>query len=74
MPVFDRLLWCLVGWTLIEGFLVMVWPTGMIRLTRRLFRTWSEALSTMALKDLRKIGLIEFCFGLLLGGYLLWAG
>lgn len=73
MEMFERVCWILAGWTLIEGTLVVVWPSGMVRLTQFLFRRWGSYLTTLDHADLRKIGGIEICFGLLLGGFLFWA-
>lgn len=73
METYEKLCWILVGWTLVEGTLVATWPSGMVRLTQVLFRKWGSYLTTLEHRDLRKIGLVEVSFGLLLGGYLLLA-
>jgi hypothetical protein len=73
MAIFEKICWFLSIWTTAEGSLVVLWPKGMVQLTRFLFPTWGELASTFERRDLRRIALIELAFGLLLGGYLLWA-
>lgn len=73
MQLFERFLWFLAGWTMIEGMLVMLCPSAMVRFAQYLFRRWGEAFASMDRKDLRALGLIEFSFGLLLCGYLVLA-
>jgi hypothetical protein len=74
MEIYEIILWVLTGWTLIEGSWILVWPKGAILLTRKLFPKWGGFLQEMELNELRKLGTVELIFGLLLGGYLLWAG
>lgn len=73
MQIYEMILWFLAGWTLIEGSCILIWPKGVIALTRKLFSSWGEVLSGMESLELRKLGAIEITFGLLLGAYLLWA-
>jgi hypothetical protein len=73
MDFYEKILGFITGWTLIEGVVVLCWPRGAMAVTQKLFPKWGGVLSEMELPDLRKMGLVEMGFGLLLGGYLLWA-
>jgi len=74
MDMYERILWVLASWTLVEGSGVLAWPRGAARLTRRIFPKWGAVLAELAPEELRKLGAVELAFGLLLGGYLFWAG
>lgn len=74
MEMYEKILWVLTGWTLVEGTWVLTWPKGSVWLTRKLFPKWGAFLEEMNPKELQKLGAVELGFGLLLGGYLLWAG
>ncbi|MEX2606591.1 MAG: hypothetical protein WD708_04535 [Kiritimatiellia bacterium] len=73
MQLFDTILWFFAFWTLLEGVLVFTLPSVSIRITRALFPKWGEFLTNTDPAYLRKLGLIEFTFGLLLAGYLVWS-
>lgn len=74
MEIYEKLLWVLSLWTLIEGGFVLVLPGLSLRLTRRLFPKWGAFLQEMPAGELRRLGAIEWGFGLLLAAYLLFAG
>ncbi len=59
-------------WTLTEGALVFTLPSVSVRITCTLFPKWGAFLADTDPSYLRKLGIIEFTFGLLLAGFLLW--
>lgn len=73
MQLFETLLWIFAIWTLVEGVLVVTLPTVSMRITRALFPKWGAFLAETDPAYLRKLGIIEFTFGLLLTSYLLWS-
>lgn len=72
MKFFETLLWIFASWTLLEGVLVITVPSVSMRITRALFPKWGAFLAETDPTYLRKLGIIEFTFGLLLASYLLW--
>lgn len=72
MKFFETLLWIFASWTLLEGVLVITVPSVSMRITRALFPKWGAFLAETDPAYLRKLGIIEFTFGLLLASYLLW--
>ena len=50
-------------WTAVEGLLGLLFPEVMRQLGRWIVRSSEELLSTYSNKDLRKLALMEFLFG-----------
>jgi hypothetical protein len=73
MNLYENILWLFAIWTLIEGMLVCTLPSLSIRMTRALFPKWGNFLAETDPAYLRKLGLVELIFGLLLAGYLIGA-
>ena len=51
-------------WTTVEGLLGLLIPNVMRQLGRWIFRSSEELLSTYSSRDLRKLALMEFLFGI----------
>lgn len=73
MRIYESILWFFAAWTFIEGLLVLVCPSVMLKIARKLTPTWAEVLEGMERSQLRAMGGIEVGFGLCLSIYLLWA-
>lgn len=71
MDYYEKFLWGLSLWTVLEGAMVALVPGITCRITRKLFPRWGNLLEMMEITELRKMGAVELIFGLLLGGYLL---
>lgn len=73
MKSYETILWILTAWTVGEGVMLLAWPGGAKALTKKCFSKWGAILEGIPGGEMRKLGAVELAFGLLLGGYLLWA-
>lgn len=74
MTLYEKFLWSVSAWTLLEGSCVLLFPDLSAQLSLKLFPGIGKHFAEIPRCELRKYGAIELGFGLLLAGYLRWIG